>query len=363
MDSHLLSEVYLGNTLQKWLLCGGIILVTLLLNGLIAKLASKISYRVFKNVSQAQFYEEFSRLLNRPFINLINLLAVYVAFSQITFPAEWELARIDEFGVRFMLHKVLVVITIWFITAVFLRSIEFMEYVYHNLENATISKDLATFLKELTRVLIYIASFFAILGKAFEVDITALITGLGIGGLAIALAAQDTLANLIGSFIIYLDKPFQVGELVELGEVKGTVEKIGFRTTRIRTLDRSLLIVPNKKIIDSNLNNITQSSQRRVRFQIALTYQSAPNEILGIIEDVKKAIALEMPHTSDEMTVRFSEFDSSSLNLIVIYYVNSNEYEDMIEVKERINIRILEIVENHGCKFAYPSQTVFLNQN
>ncbi len=104
MFGHHLTEIYFGNTLQKWLLCGGIILLTLLLNGWIARLASKISYRIFKKVSQAQFYEEFSRLLNRPFINLINLLAVYLAFSQITFPAEWELAKIDEFGIRFLLH-------------------------------------------------------------------------------------------------------------------------------------------------------------------------------------------------------------------------------------------------------------------
>jgi MscS family membrane protein len=281
----------------------------------------------------------------------------------LTFPAEWEMAKVSDFGFRWFLHTVFLVAMIWTITALFLKSTDFMEYVYHNSENASISKDLATFLKELTRVLILIGAIFVLLSKAFEVDITALITGLGIGGLAIALAAQDTLANLIGSFIIYLDKPFQVGELVELGEVKGTVEKIGFRTTRIRTLDRSLLIVPNKKIIDSNLNNITQSSQRRVRFEIGLTYQSEPQNILGIIEDVKKAILAERPLTDDDLTVRFSEFDTSSLTLIIIYYVNSNEYDIMIDVKERINLKIIEIVHQHHCQFAYPSQTIFIEKN
>jgi MscS family membrane protein len=186
---------------------------------------------------------------------------------------------------------------------------------------------------------------------------------LGIGGLAIALAAQDTLANLIGSFIIYLDKPFKVGELVELGEIRGVVEKIGFRTTRIRTMDKSLLIVPNKKIVDSNLNNISQSNQRRVKFSIGLTYQSSSTAILNIIEDVKEAIQLETPLTAEEMTVRFSDFDSSSLSLLIIYYVNSNEYDLMVEVKERINVRIMDIVAKHGCSFAYPTQTVFVNQN
>ena len=362
MDSSILLETYLGNTLLKWLLCGGIIAFTLIFNRIIAILASRISYRIFKNVSKAQFYDEFSRLFNRPFMNLINLLAIYSAFSLLNFPAEWELVNADELGLRWFIHTVFVVALIWYITALFLHATVFLEYVYHNLENATISRDLATFLKELGRVLIYTAGFFAILAKAFEVNITALVTSLGIGGLAIALAAQDTLANLIGSFIIYLDKPFQVGEIVELGDIKGTVEKIGFRTTRIRTVDRSLLIVPNKKIIDSNLNNISQSSQRRVRFHIMLTYQSDPKNILGIIEDVKQAVWAEAPRTAEECTVRFADFDSSSLNLIVIYYVNSNEWEDMIAVKETINLKIMEIVAKYGCEFAYPSQTVFLSK-
>ncbi|MCG9879455.1 MAG: mechanosensitive ion channel family protein [Bacteroidia bacterium] len=353
---------FLGNSLQKWSISIGIILGTLLLNRFLAKGASRASYKFFKNVATPQFYEEFSRLFNQPFVNLINVIAVYVACDYLTFPEQWNLAPIGDFGLRWMLHALFMVVLIYTITVLFLRVADFMEYVYHNREDGHMSKDLASFLKELTKVLVYIISFFAILAKAFEVNITALVTSLGIGGLAIALAAQDTLANLIGSFIIYLDKPFQVGELIEVGEIKGTVEKIGFRTTRIRTLDKSLLIVPNKKIIDSNLNNIAQSTQRRVRFVIGLTYQSEPENILKIVEEIKLAIQEEAPNTAEEMTVRFLDFDSSSLNLLVVYFVNSNDYNLMVEVKEKINIKIMEIVEKQGCEFAYPSQTIFLNQ-
>ncbi|MDZ4667120.1 MAG: mechanosensitive ion channel family protein [bacterium] len=363
MDKAILHELFLGNPISKWLLSVGVLLLSLLLNQLMAKFAAKLSFRVFKKVSNAQFYDEFSKLFNKPFINIINLLAIYFACNVLTFPIEWEMAKASEFGLRWLLHALFLIAFIWSITMLFLRSADFMEFVYHNSENATVSRDLATFLKELTKVLIYIGALFVLLSKAFEVDITALITGLGIGGLAIAFAAQDTLANLIGSFIIYLDKPFQVGELIDLGDIKGTVEKIGFRTTRIRTLDRTLLIVPNKKIIDSNLNNITQSSQRRVKFFLGLTYQSDPQSILGIIEDIKGAILAENPITTAEMTVRFTDFDSSSLNLFVSYYVDSNDYETMIAIKEKINIKIMEIVKSHSCDFAYPTRTIFLEKN
>jgi MscS family membrane protein len=211
MEIDFYSVYFLGNSLQKWAISLGIIVLTLVFNGLIAKLASKASYKFFKNIASPHFYEEFSRLFNQPFINLINVIAIYAACNYLTFPKEWELAHLSDFGLRWVLHALFIVVLIYTITVLFLRVTDFMEYVYHNREDGQMSKDLATFIKELTRVLIYIFSFFAILAKAFEVNITALVTSLGIGGLAIALAAQDTLANLIGSFIIYLDKPFQVG--------------------------------------------------------------------------------------------------------------------------------------------------------
>ncbi|MBC7381905.1 MAG: mechanosensitive ion channel family protein [Bacteroidia bacterium] len=360
MDWSFLQLPYLDNTIRKYITCGLIILLGFVFSRLIARFASSLSYRIFKTLSRAQFHAEFVSLFTLPFRQLVIVISLYVALNQLTFPVAWEFSKVNEFGLRWFLNTLFLIALIVVITKLFLKVTEFVEYVHYNLEGTKMSKDLASFLKELTRILIYVLSFFAILAKAFEINITALVASLGIGGLAIALAAQDTLANLIGSFIIYLDKPFQVGDVVDLGEVKGTVERIGFRTTRIRTLERSLLIVPNKKIIDSNLNNITQSSQRRVKFILGLTYQSQTSDILSIIGEIKEAIHAENPLTAVEMTVHFSDIDTSSLNVLVIYFVNSNEYEIMIAVKERINVKIIEIVRNHGCNFAYPSQTVFI---
>ncbi len=363
MDWSFLNEQYFSNPLRSYIACVTIIILGLIFSRYIAKLASKLSYQIFKQLSHSRFLKEFTKLFTVPFSQLLNVVIVYIALNQLTFPEEWNLCTVNEFGVRWALHAVFIIALITVFTKLLLKTAEFMEFVHHNLEDSKISKDLASFLKELTRVLIYTFCFFAILSQAFEVNILTLVASLGIGGLAIALAAQDTLANLIGSFIIYLDKPFQVGEIIELGEIKGVVEKIGFRTTRIRTMDRTLLIVPNKKIIDSNLNNITQSTQRRIKFSISLTYQSKPEDILMIIEEIKKAIILESPLTAEEMMVRFTDFDTSSLTLLVNYFVNSNDYEILIEVKERINLKIIEIVKKQGCQFAYPSQTVFIGQN
>ena len=139
------------------------------------------------------------------------------------------------------------------------------------------------------------------------------------------------------------------------------MERVGFRTTRVRTLDRSLVTVPNKKIVDSTLNNISLSEERRVKFMLQLTYESKSTDILNIIDEIKNAI-LKNEDTSEELNVNFTDFDSSSLNILVIYFVTSNLYEKKIEVKQAINIQIMEIVERNRCKFAYPTQRLFLDK-
>ncbi len=355
-----LNEVYFGNSLKHILLCVAILAAGFLLKGFFARFLSWLSFKIFKRFSREQFQKEFSNLVHKPFMHLVLLIIVYGAFHNIYFPEEWSFAPKTEFGIRWIILAIYKIVFIVVVTRIFLRSADFIEYVYHNLEGETASKDLASFLKNLAKVLINIFAFFIALGEAFEVNITALVTSLGIGGLAIALAAQDTLANLIGSFIIYLDRPFQVGDLIEFSDIRGRVEKIGFRTTRIRTLDRALLLVPNKKIIDSNLINISMSEQRRVSFTIGLTYSSKPENIQTITSQIAETILKHKPLVAEDFTVKFSEFDSSSLNLLIIYFVNSNDFDMMIAVKEKINLEIMQIVRNNGCDFAFPTQTVHL---
>src|SRR6185369_10292037 len=122
---------------------------------------------------------------------------------------------------------------------------------------------LVPFLREAIKIIIGVFSFFFILGAVFHINIASLIAGLGIGGLAFALAAKETLENLLGSFTIFLDKPFVVGDVVKVGSAEGTIENIGFRSTRIRTLEKTLLTVPNKKMVDAELDNLTERVVRR----------------------------------------------------------------------------------------------------
>jgi MscS family membrane protein len=352
---------FLENPLREYLICAAILLFGFLLKRLFANIISKQTFRIFKGITNNEFYDKFLELIRTPFEQLISLIIIFIAFNRLNFPEAWNFDKIEKFGVRWVLEAVFEIALITVITKLVLKAADFIAYVLIESDIEHVNLDLIRFLKELTKIIVVIFAFFITLGLAFEVNITALIASLGIGGLAIALAAQDTIANLFGSFIIYLDKPFKVGDQIEISDVKGVVERVGFRTTRVRTLDRTLVTVPNKKMVDSTLNNISLSHERRVKFTLQLTYGSQSKNILKIIDEIKTVIE-KNTETSDEMTVHFTDFDSSSLNILVIYFVKSNIYDAMARVKEEINVQILEIVEQNNCQFAYPTQTVFLGK-
>ncbi len=352
---------FLDNKLFDLLLFGVILFIGLLFKRFGAKFLSKQSFLIFKSFSHNQFSEIFIDLLRKPIEQLITVLVIYFAFERLNFPSYWQLVSIDKIGIRLIILVVWQIAFLIVICKILLRTTDFFTFVLINRESLPISPELGNFLKELIKVLIIVLCIFAGLRIIFHVNITALVASLGIGGLAVALAAQDTLANLLGSFVIYLDKPFKTGDLIEAGEIKGRVEHVGFRTTRIRTLEKSLLTVPNKKLIDVALNNITLSEARRVKFELGLTYASKSSQILNIISDIK-TVLLKHPKIGEDITVHFTDFSSSSLNILVLYFVMSNEYEIMVEVQEEVNIEIMAIIENHRCEFAFPTQTIYVQK-
>ena len=149
---------------------------------------------------------------------------------------------------------------------------------------------LIPFVIDIIKIITYIFGLIIVMGNVFNVNITALATGLGIGGIAIAMASKESLENLLGSFTIFLDQPFTVGDIVTVGTITGTVEKVGFRSTRIRTFDKSLVTVPNKKMIDAELDNLGMRPVRRVKFNIGLTYETTPKQIKAIVFEIQEMI-------------------------------------------------------------------------
>ena len=260
------------------------------------------------------------------------------------------------------LFNLLLLITIFW---TFNRAIDFVGYKLKNKAMETESKvddQLIPFAIDIAKVLTIVLGSVMILGNVFDVNVTALVTGLGIGGVAFALASKESLENLLGSFTIFFDKPFTVGDTVTLGGVTGTVEKVGFRSTRIRTFDKSIVTVPNKNIISAELDNLGARPVRRVKFNIGLTYDTSVENIKKIVDDIQKLID-EHPMTNQEGKVRFLEFGPSSLDIMVLYYVDSPDWEALIDAKQKINFDIIDIVNKYKCEFAFPSTSVYIEKN
>lgn len=192
-------------------------------------------------------------------------------------------------------------------------------------------------------------------------NVSSLIAGLGIGGIAIALALQNILGDIFSSFSIYFDKPFKVGDFIVLGTDMGTVKKIGIKSTRIQTLQGEELVISNKELTSARIQNFKKLKKRRIVFTIGLTYDTAPKNIKKAIEIIKGAI--EKQKLAEIDRVHFKSYGDFSLNIEAVYYINSSEYIDYMNTHEAINMDIKEKFDKAKIEFAFPTQTIFVEKN
>ncbi len=351
---------FFGNTIESYCWFAAILLVGIIIKRFLSKILAQITYRLVKKYSSGVGFDKFLELLKAPFGVFVILITIYLAFDRLEFPAHWNLVPLEKFGMRMLLFRTFQVSIVISVTWILLRITDFFGVILMQRASLTESKvddQLVPFVKESIKVVIVIFSLFFILGSICNLNIASLIAGLGIGGLAFALAAKESIENLLGSFTIFLDKPFVVGDLVQIGTVSGNVEKIGFRSTRIRTLDKSYVTVPNKKLVDSELDNLSLRTFRRVKFSLSLSYTNSPENIQLFIVDLKKFIS-ENPSTQVDSQVRLFELSKNSIDLMVLYFINTIDYDFYLDMRETVNYRIIELAHKNNIAFANPGPVV-----
>jgi small-conductance mechanosensitive channel len=214
-------------------------------------------------------------------------------------------------------------------------------------------------LKLLVRIALWLIGLIMVLAN-LGVDITSLVASLGIGGIAVALAIQNILSDVFSSFSIYLDKPFVVGDFIQAGNDMGTVEKIGIKTTRLRTPQGEELIISNKELTSARVQNFRRMERRRHSFNIGVIY-GTPTEKLKNIPGICQEMVGSV-ETTEFDRCNFVSFGDSSLNFELVFYVNSTDYAEFLNVVEKVNLAIYKKFEEQGIEFAYPTQTVFLEK-
>jgi MscS family membrane protein len=212
------------------------------------------------------------------------------------------------------------------------------------------------------KAIVFVLAFVAILDN-FGFSVTALLAGLGVGGIAVALAAQKTIENLFGGLTLYGDRPVRVGDFCRFGDKIGTVEEIGVRSTRVRTLDRTVVSIPNAEFSNMELENYAERDRMRLFTTIGVRYETTPDQIRYILVEVRKLLYSHERVTADPARIRFVGFGAYSLDMEIFAYVDTTDWNEFLGIREDIFLRIMDIIEASGTGFAFPSQTLYLGKD
>jgi MscS family membrane protein len=299
-----------------------------------------------------KYDDQLVQMLEAPVSAFVMVVGTFFALTVLTLPGEIDLVVLRAFQAGTM------TIAFWG----FMRLIDLLADI---LEEAAREKDMAIhaflpLLKKATRLfLIVIGVILVIQNLGYSVG--SLLAGLGIGGLAVALAAQESLGNFFGSVSIAADRPFKVGDWIQVGDrIDGTVEEVGLRSTKVRTWAKSQLTIPNKVLAGETIQNWSRMPVRRVVQTIGVTYETRPDQMEALIEDLKRLLRDDEGVDQETILVHFTEFGASSLDIRLLYFTRSTAGAVHFDVRERINLKIMRAVQARGLSIAFPTRTVYL---
>jgi len=233
--------------------------------------------------------------------------------------------------------------------------------INYSRHNEHISYELSRFIVRIIRLLVILMGIISLLYN-FGINVTAFVASLGLVGMAFALAAKDTAANLFGSIALMLDQSIRIGEWVKVNGVEGIVEDIGMRTTKIRTFEKSFVVVPNSIVANTNIENFSRGI-RRIKMVIGLTYDTTTAQMQKITYDLRSMLMAHEGIAHDQtLLIRFDRFEDSYLGIFVYAFTNTSDWARYLEIKEDINLKIMEIVEENGASFAFPSQSIYVEK-
>ncbi len=308
------------------------------------------------NLFVGRFSRSFSVLLKKTIKKriypLLYLLTLYLAFKELNTGNQ----------INNIINSTLMILTVIFVVLAALDVITYsLKKYWAKKQRSEEQQKVLTISLFLAKIIVWIAAFLFVLDN-LDIQITGLITGLGIGGVAIAFAAQNILTDLFNYITIFFDKPFDIGDFIITGEYRGTIEHIGVKSTRIRSLSGEQLIISNTDLVNSRINNYKRMKQRRINFSFGLTYDTPLEKLKkvpGIVEEIIKSI-----DKTEFDRAHFAEYAASSLLFQVVYYVKDSDYKTYMEIQQQINFLLKEKIEDLGISFAFPTQTIyFANQN
>lgn len=345
----------LDNSIQNLLIVAGVIVIVVILKRLLSHSLASFVYLLISRRWKLLDQQRFSRMFFKPLSGFIIVVIGLAAISRLTYPALWEFT-IYRISFHEILEKAGVILFIYSFFRLLFAIIDFIALILA--QRAQLTKDktddqLIVFFRDFLKAILMVAGILLILKAGFNQNIGNLLTGLSIVGAALALSARESLENLIASFIIFFDKPFYVGDLLKVNAVTGTVERIGLRSTRIRTADKTLVTVPNKQMVDSIVDNWSMRTNLRAEIKLEIGHQSAAGDIKQLLEEIKKILSAQTQLSS--FTVFLQDYTKSGATLFIEYFTGIIALDDFNKLKEAINLSLMDAVSNGNIVLASPN--------
>ena len=355
-----LDQVWLDNTIRSYLIVAGIILFVILVKKYVAHYIAGVIFYFIKSIWKDVDKKSFTSLVSKPLGFFLAIFVSIVTIYKLKFPHQLEV-DIYRLTLKEFFHTIASLVLIISFIRLLLRIIDFIAIILHikaDRTHDTTDNQLVIFFKDFFKVLICIIGLMMILKFTFGYNITNLLTGLSVVAAAIALALRESLENLIASFIIFFDKPFSMGDVVKIQTFTGTVEKIGLRSTRIRTDQKTFITVPNKQMVDSILDNLSLRTQRKgeLRLEVGLL---TPSPLLDqLITGIRKIADRKEIESS---TVLLNDITSSAFLILIEYFTGPITMAEFNTVKEQVNFEILKLMEELQIELAGASTDVRIN--
>jgi MscS family membrane protein len=355
----ILDKLIFDNTIRSYLVVFIIIAVTLLFKKLLSHKIGALLFllinKQWKNLKKA----DFVYLTIQPLSWLIVIVVADFAVEKLNYPAAWNY-KLHGIALNDILEKTgnSAIIIAFFYFLVSLINFISLLLEQQSLNDADKSHgQIVIFFRDLLKVFIGIIGFLFVLKAAFNQNIGTLLTGLSIVGAALALAAKESIENLIASFIIFFDKPFFTGDTLKVNNVTGTVERIGLRSTRIRTLEKTLVTVPNKQMVDSVVDNLSMLNQRRAEIKLTLSDKSKPEQITKLLEAVRTNLNA-YPETLLEYSVFLTDFNKDGITVTIIYFTKPFTMAEYNSFKQEVNFKLMQLMSDLDLEMSYTAGNI-----
>lgn len=327
-----------------------------MLSFLLRTIISKIVIKSLKTLSQktkTDFDDQLVDVLEEPLKLSTVILGAYLA-------KEW--LKIDAFDdlLQSLIESLVTFVIFWMLY----RAINKFEYIFSKFSakfGKELSKDIENFIVKTLKLIIIIVGGMSIL-QEWGINVTAFVASLGLVGMAFALAAKDTAANLFGSLVIFTDRPFKIGDWIQTPSVEGVVEEIGIRSTKVRTFAQALVSVPNANIANESITNWSRMGKRRIRTRIGLTYATTTTQMQNILRDIREMLSHHQDVHQETIMIYFDEFENSALGIFCYFFTTTTVWAEYLKVREDVNLKIMQIVEDNNASFAFPSQSLYIEK-